>query len=79
MRTGVKRYHSFIVAPTSNMDDYSLFQHFLLTSRQRKRKTAFFHENLLEGAIVDDENDDDDDQEAVLNVARLVGVLGAKH
>ena len=38
---------------------------------------AFFHQSLLEGAI--QENiEDDDDQEALVNVARLVGVLGDK-
>ena len=56
------------------MDECS---YFLLTSRQRKRKRAFFQQSLLEGAI--QENiEDNDDQEAFVNVARLVGVLGDK-
>ena len=53
------------------MDDF-----FFLTSRQRKRKRAFFHESLLEGAthFMEEEND----QDIINDVARVVGVLGIK-
>ena len=51
------------------MDDF-----FFLTSRQRKRKRAFFHESLLEGAthFMEEEND----QDIISDVARVMGVLG---
>ena len=54
------------------MDDF-----FFLTSRQRKRKRAFFHESLLEGAthFMEEEND----QDIINDVARVVGVLGDKN
>ena len=50
---------------------------FFLTSRQRKRKRAFFHESLLEGAthFMEEEND----QDIINEVARVVGVLGDKN
>ena len=48
---------------------------FFLTSRQRKRKRAFFHESLLEGAthFMEEEND----QDIINDVAR--GALGDKN
>ena len=54
------------------MDDF-----FFLTSRQKKRKQAFFRESLLEGAtnFIEEEND----QNIINDVARVVGVLGDKN
>ena len=49
-----------------------------LTSKQRKRKRAFFHESLLEGVIQGDNIEEDENQETILNVARLTGVLTDK-
>ena len=51
------------------MDDF-----FFLISQQRKRKRAFFHESLLEGAthFMEEESD----QDIINDVARVVGVLG---
>ena len=50
---------------------------FFLTSWQRKRKRAFFHESLLEGAthFMVKEND----QRIINNVVWVVGVLGDKN
>ena len=50
---------------------------FFLTSRQRKRKRAFFHKSLLEGAIhfMEEEND----QDIINDFARVVGVLVDKN
>ena len=54
------------------MDDF-----FFLTSQQRKRKRAFSHESLLEGAthFMEEEND----QDIINDVARVMGVLGDKN
>ena len=50
---------------------------FFLTSQQRKRKRAFSHESLLEGAthFMEEEND----QDIINDVARVMGVLGDKN
>ena len=55
------------------MDDFFFF----LKTRVRKRKRAFFHEGLLEGAthFMEEEND----QDIINDVARVVGVLGNKN
>ena len=50
---------------------------FFLTWWQRKRKRAFFHESLFEGAVhfTEEENN----QDIISDVARVVGVLGDKN
>ena len=54
------------------MDDF-----FPLTSRQRKRKQAFFHESLLD--ITTHFMEEENDQDIINDVARVVGVLGDKN
>ena len=65
--------HFFIITSVPIMDDCSLYQEFLLTSRQRAGKRASFHESLLEGAI--NVKDNDDVQESLIGITRLVGFL----
>ena len=56
-----RRVHTFLVTPTSIVDDCYLYQQFFLTLQQKKRKRIFFHESLLEGGM--NTTNDDDDQE----------------
>lgn len=65
--------HLFIITSVPVMDDCSLYQEFLLTSRQRAGKRAPFHGSLLEGAI--NVKDNDGVQESLVDITRLVGFL----
>jgi hypothetical protein len=51
-------------------------EYFLLTSKQRKRKRAFFYESLLEETA--SWHDEDHDFELLTNVASAAGILGSK-
>ena len=59
------------------MDEYSVFQIFLLTSRQKKRKRALFHDSLLEEDCWDHQMEEENN-EMVNNIAAIVGVLEDK-